>query len=350
MKRVLPIISVLILLTVITEAYAQYTTTTQPQTNQNTIGAMGSPGIINQPMMSSQPSVVTPATPQPAYTQQPMTTPPAGCGQPGCLVGNMQTPSTCQQGLGPFPYQMAGPACGQLSSQAAMAGAGPMGMTMTCGSITVDDTTVYVLRGNEILRFDKSSMQYIDSTPLPTTSAKSTPSAYGRGPLLIRPEVQQLISSFQTMNTAQAEQVYMKTIIQAHAGAIAWSRIASVTAEQSVLRKFARELINDESAVNCKFDTWLKNWYDTQQVATLLPGDQAILNQLQNMTCNRDFEIAYLRALITHFSEAVALTNAFLPKACHLELKIAAAAMATEHSKQIQQLRTWLSQWYNINC
>lgn len=278
----------------------------------------------------------------------------------GTQQGSCTQPPMCQPaqtGLGPFPSQMAGPTCMQMSaqpsSQAGMAGSGPGMMGMMCGgcgSIAVDDTTVYVLQGMQILQYNKSNMQLLSTTTLPSPVMPQQPAigGQGRGPMMIRPDVHQLMTNIQSMSSNQAERTYMMAVIQSHAGAISWSRLAASRADHSQLRQFARSLINDESGANQQFSTWLRNWYDVDQAATLMPADQSILDQLQNMS-GRDFEIAYIRAMITHFSEAIALSSVLIPKATHPELANTASSLASGHSAQIQQLQSWLSQWYGLS-
>jgi len=288
----------------------------------------------------------------------------AGCGCPPYGTG-----------MGQSMYQQSGMGAGM--------GAGPMmgGMSgMGCG-ISVDDSAVYVMRGNEILKLDKNDLHVISSQTIPPPSGAGTgagpqnmqqgtqgtmlapqsvpmptPSVTsGAGPVLPatemmtdRPFVVDLLSSMQTMPCNQLEQTYIQAIVQSHDAAIAWSRLAETKANRPRLQQFAQKVISDESRINRRFISWDKSWFKVTPTTAILPDDRNELTRLQSLS-GQDFDIAYMRAMITHFSEAIDLSNLVATKATHPQLKAAAASMAKEHERQRQQLRTWLQQWYGIS-
>ncbi len=273
-----------------------------------------------------------------------------------------------------------------------MQGAGPgmgpgtapgMGMmAYMVHGIAVDDTAIYVVRGNQILKLDKNNLTLINSAMLPpppgqsamvpstgagtgagTSSEMGQPQSSmpseeaqpGSGPSMAgipsgagpRPAAQELAQQICEMQPSAAEQAYLQAVMQSHNGAIAWSNLAKQKATRADLRRFAGRVADDESAINMRFGSWLRSWYGTRPVTSMSQADRQVLDTLNSLS-GREFDIAYMRAMLTHFQEAVALSQNIASRAEHTELRRVALDMAQEHANQAQQLRTWLSQWYGI--
>lgn len=247
-----------------------------------------------------------------------------------------------------------------------MAGAGPApgGMMAQGGicmmpSVTVDDSAVYVLRGNELLKLDKNTLQIISSTtltPVPAggaaagATAGAGPSPAPPSPMTVRPETQQTITQMRCMSPADLDQSYMRAVMQAHGGAIAWSKLAETRATHPELRDFARRIVREESQINTQFSRDMQGWYGvraTRDMQRPSAADQAILNNLQSL-CGRDFEIAYMQAMITHLTESIAMAQDAMPRLTHSELRETAQSMVRTHCAERDQLLNWLSTWYDI--
>ncbi len=321
-----------------------------------TNGQICQPGTMTNPDMNMSTGAECGAGP--ATTDQ--TTNPSISGQntgaqnqPACNMGTMGGAYQPGVNLGQGPGVM---------------GAGPSGMMCQCqmGTVAVDDTYVYVLRGNELLKLNKSNLQFVGSTMLPpapaTTTAPATPAETGGGPAYVpttgpgvvpsnpmsmRSSTRMLLDNMNQMTPHNMEMTYLQTVIRSHAGAIAWSQLAETKASHAELQQFARHIISDETGMNRQFAAWLSTWYSIRANQTPTTADTQILNSLQDLS-GRDFEIAYMRAMLNHLSEAVTLSQAVAQKAPHPQLKTTASNMAKAHSNQVQQLRTWLSSWYGI--
>lgn len=334
------------------------------------LGALAAPAIANgagstrpaQPVQPAQPTQPSALQPQPAQTGMgPMTQ---------CTVSALGIDSNSvyvlrgDQLLKLNKSGMTSAACVTLPAVSASAmasvaspsatGAGPStDQSVMCpmANIAVDNNNVYVMRGNEILTLDKNSLQIISTTTLPAMAA--APAVVGAGPevaqapLATTAEAQQLVARMQTMQPTQLEQTYMQTIFDSHANAIAWSRLAQTKATRPELQQFAAHVISDEQRINSQWSGWYSQWYNTTPKAQLTPMGQQTLDKLQGLS-GTQFDIAYLQALEQHFSNAIALSQVAAQNAQHAQLKQAAANMAQQHVSDLNQVRTWLQQWYNV--
>lgn len=362
--------------------------------------------VVSSTNIPAPGSATTASTAPAMQTEQNITTPATEGAGPNAAVNNTNAyssqnpnynPSTSSPYTGPVQGTMPGAVTSQgfgsniqaVQPQAemmqpsgttqgmpAMMGAGP---GMACPStVAVDAANVYILQGNQVLRFDKTSLQLNNTTTLPaegtaiqaTTGAgpaatEQKPSAMGAGPTVsvdsisntcppaqvtlapLGPCTQQTITSMSALAPIYQEQMYMNTMYQSHLGAIAWSELAAQKATKLELRRFAKNVIDRETRVNNQFINWLQGWYGMRPVKIISNSDAQSLRNMQRL-CGTDFDIAYMQDMIIHFSGAIALSSALTSAVPHCQVKNMATIMANEHATDMNQLRTWLADWYNV--
>ncbi|MCE5200317.1 MAG: DUF4142 domain-containing protein [Armatimonadota bacterium] len=252
----------------------------------------------------------------------------------------------------------------QMGTQSAygMSGAGPGGMQCMMAPvnpIAVDSGYIYMLQGDTIVKIDKNTLAVSSSCTLPPIS-QATMAPSGAGPsevvtstpgyAMASPIARTQLNSLASMSCSDMEQNYMQSIIQAHANAISWSRLAQTKASRSELRDFASNLVDEETRANDRFSSFLQNWYgvSAQRIPPVNSRGQLVLNNLQSLS-GRDFDIAYMQAMVVHLQDAIALSNFAQSRATHAELSQTIANMSADHSAELAQLKTWLSSWYNIS-
>lgn len=220
-------------------------------------------------------------------------------------------------------------------------------------AIAVDDDYIYILRGNEVFKLQKSDLKIISTGTLPPTPAMNSAGGEmpggamaGQGPAVTtRPEMEQVMQNMRQMQPSQFEQSFLGNMIRHHQGAIELSQLALTKATHPELRKFAENVITKQSREQRQFASWLKNWYKASSVKQPRPIDDQMTSNLRNLS-GRDFEIQYMRDMIIHHSEAVSMGQSAEQKAVHPEVKTAAANIVKQQSAEINELRRWLSSWY----
>jgi uncharacterized protein (DUF305 family) len=232
-------------------------------------------------------------------------------------------------------------------------------MSMMHPAIAVDNTAIYIVRGNELLKLDKKSLKIIRRTVLstmPTSGMQemNMPSArpIGKGSMLerwmkLRPEMQGLLRRMEQIPSAQFDQEFITNMIRHHSGAIVMSQLALERATHPELRQFARHVIDVQSKENVQFADWLKSWCNVSVPASSMTTDQAIVAQLKELH-GRDFEIEYMRAMIGHHTEAIDMSEIAEQRATHPKLSSAASNIIKNQSAEIEQLCNWLANWYGV--
>lgn len=225
-------------------------------------------------------------------------------------------------------------------------------MSMMHPAIAVDDTGVYVLRGNQIFKLDKNSFQVIAAGALPEPPASSMQSTHGMGGAggsgMMRSDMQAMMNTMCQASPMQFDEMFLQNMIRHHVGALELSRLALRKARHSELRHFAQRVIDTQSRQNKQFGIWLRDWYNASAQPIAVPMDQNNVNRLRSLS-GCQFEIQYMQMMIVHHQQAVQMADIAQQKAAHAELKVAASKIAASQSGEIDRLHHWLSAWYGID-
>lgn len=171
------------------------------------------------------------------------------------------------------------------------------------------------------------SMGVAISTPAPTGTVSPT-----SGPAPSR-------------STANFEIDFMTDMIDHHQMAVETAEICVDKAVHRELRAMCRDIIAAQSAEIQQMQTWLQQWYGVTYQPRMGAGDQKMLERLASMS-GADFEIAFMEMMITHHEAAIKEAQQCLDKAGHAELRQLCENIIATQSAEVQQLKTWLCQWY----
>lgn len=243
----------------------------------------------------------------------------------------------------------AGPGMGMMGMQG---GQMKQMMEMMHPTMAIDENSIYILRGNELLRLDKSTLLIISKTTIPPVEPPLGQPPTGSGPAMqgmsgmpsTRPGTQPTPPQ---PTTQQFDLSFMRDMIRHHLGAIEMSQLAVKSATHPELRQFAQNVIDKQTAQDQQFFDWLKSWSNVTVQPTVTPTDAIVIAKLRNLK-DGDFEILYMQAMIKHHSQGIEMARMAERKAVHPELKRVAGDIAMTQSAEINQLKMWLSQWYGI--
>lgn len=198
-------------------------------------------------------------------------------------------------------------------------------MTMPQPPVIVADTdNLYILRGNDLLKIDKKTLGIIGQATLP---APQVGTSQGQTPAV------------------QLDQVLLTQMLQIGTAAVAVSKIAVNKATHPELREFAQRTVKNQTAEIERFSGWLKSWYDITYTPTQV--DQQLIDNFGKLS-GRDFEIAYVQGMIRLHQMSIDTAQVAIEKAEHPELQSTASKVIDTQSREITELRSWLSDWYGI--
>lgn len=146
-------------------------------------------------------------------------------------------------------------------------------------------------------------------------------------------------------STANFEIRFMTGMIDHHQMAVEMAEICLSKAVHEELRSMCQNIIATQSAEIQEMQSWLQQWYGITYEPTMKPGDQKMLERLASLS-GAEFEIAFMEMMIKHHEGAIKEARHCLDKAAHAELRELCENIIATQSAEIQQMRTWLCQWY----
>ncbi|MBI2844369.1 MAG: DUF305 domain-containing protein [Armatimonadetes bacterium] len=213
-------------------------------------------------------------------------------------------------------------------------------------AIAVDETAIYIVRGNEVFKLDKSLLRVVSRATLPAMEMQAMPGPMGRGPgmqeMMQRPGMQDMMGRMRQMPADQFDREFMQNMMRHHAGAITISKLAAEKAKRPELRRFAQQVVDDQTRENQQLSRWLQGWYDVTAQAAPMPMDEEMLERLRALE-GKQFDTEYMQAMVTHHQEAVNMARIAEQRAARPELKALAAQIVKEQSAEMEQLRGWLA-------
>lgn len=204
-------------------------------------------------------------------------------------------------------------------------------------SVAVDNNSVYVLAGNQLVKFNKSNMQQVSCVTLPAMSAQSM----------------QTIASWPTADS-------MGATVGAGPATTTPSSICvvpNVTVDDNnvyVIR--GNELMTlDKSNLQIRSTTTLASPAQPAMpgrgpegvtLVTTQQGEQ-LLSQMADMTPT-ELERSYMQAIINSHADAIAWSQLATTKATRPEIRQFAQQVINEERDINQRWGTWMNSWYNV--
>lgn len=146
-------------------------------------------------------------------------------------------------------------------------------------------------------------------------------------------------------SVANFEIQFMTGMIDHHQMAVEMAEICLAKAVHEELRSMCQNIIATQSAEIEEMQSWLQEWYGITYEPTMKPGDQKMLERLASLS-GPEFEIAFMEMMVKHHEGAIKEARKCLDKAAHAELRELCENIIATQSAEIQQLQTWLCQWY----
>lgn len=146
---------------------------------------------------------------------------------------------------------------------------------------------------------------------------------------------------------AHYEVRFMTGMIDHHHMAIMMSEVAVEKSVHEELRQMAEDIIAAQSAEIEMLQTWLQDWYGVTYEPQMKPGMMKEMERLAALP-PEEFEIAYMKGMIKHHMMAVKEGEKCVRKAYHADLIAMCHDIIETQMAEIQQLETWLCEWYGI--
>jgi uncharacterized protein (DUF305 family) len=165
-----------------------------------------------------------------------------------------------------------------------------------------------------------------------TTGAAGTPGMPGHG----------------AMGSGEYDRDFIDGMVPHHQAAIDMAKVAQRKAEHPELKQLADAIVADQDGEIAQMKAWRKAWYGSDEIAPGLGGHQmgGMDTDLAQLEAAVPFDKAFIDAMIPHHQSAIDMAKEAQTKATHQEIKDLAGRIVSAQQREIDQMKTWRSQWY----
>lgn len=170
----------------------------------------------------------------------------------------------------------------------------------------------------------------------------------GAGGASARPMMPPMMEQIERLAGPGLEVAFMSMMVGHHEGAITMARLAVARGSRPEVRAAAEKIVRDQSAEIRILAAWLREWYqqapEQRQVMEMQEMGAMMRRPLEALQ-GPAFDTAFLRAMIEHHSQAIAMARPVTAKAVHDRLQALAWNVILTQSQEIAQFQAWLRTW-----
>ena len=156
------------------------------------------------------------------------------------------------------------------------------------------------------------------------------------------------------MGQRGADAQFIAMMIPHHEGAIAMAELALQRSRRPEIRALAERIRTSQSQENARMRRWYRQWYGgdvlTRPAQRMgmgmgmgMPGSSTSLDALRTAP---DFDRAFLEQMIAHHRLGVMMASHAQWGTIHRELRQLEGEMVQVQSKEIEQMASWVQQWF----
>jgi uncharacterized protein (DUF305 family) len=151
------------------------------------------------------------------------------------------------------------------------------------------------------------------------------------------------------MNTnteAPFDATFIDSMIEHHRGAITMAEQALENSERPELRSLAQAIIAAQTAEIEEMQQWREAWFSDLRPTN---GMEMGMGEMSISTDeSTPFDQRFIEAMISHHQGAIDMAEMALEMSERKEIRELAETIVAAQSAEIEQMRNWLEEWYNI--
>lgn len=142
---------------------------------------------------------------------------------------------------------------------------------------------------------------------------------------------------------------FIDTMSEHHRSAIAMAKMAVEKTQNPELKTFAQKIISDQEKENSQMKDWRDKWFAGKPMAMNMEmaGMMSAMPDMKKLetASGKEFDRAFLDAMIAHHTGAVAMANEARTKAERPEMKTLAAQIIKAQEAEIKKMQDWKTAW-----
>lgn len=169
-------------------------------------------------------------------------------------------------------------------------------------------------------------------------------------------------SSPRTMmgNADSIDQHFIEQMIPHHEDAVTMANLAFSKAKRNEIKTLATNIADSQTKEIDQMKEWYKNWYGNdvpqdeqvmgghmmEQSNSMHMGMMGDETDMARLETTSDFDKAFIEDMIPHHQMAIMMATMLKNGTTRTEMKKLADDIIEAQSAEIEQMRTWYSQWY----
>lgn len=141
---------------------------------------------------------------------------------------------------------------------------------------------------------------------------------------------------------------FIDSMLEHHRGAVVMAEQVLEQSERAELRTLAEAIIAAQAQEIDQMTNWRASWYPD------LPLTTGMGMSMGEMTISGDeskpFDQRFLKAMISHHQGAIDMAKMAQQMAEHEEVKTLADAIIVAQQAEIEQMQSWLKEWYGVSA
>lgn len=169
-------------------------------------------------------------------------------------------------------------------------------------------------------------------------------------------------SSLNRINDSQSSVIdahFIEQMIPHHEDAITMSKLALTKARRPEIKQLAQNIIQSQGKEITQMKDWYQLWFDreipsgsnTMNQHGMMGGSQMHMGMMGNDTdvtrleSSQDFDRSFIEDMIPHHQMAVMMASMLKNGTTRPEMKTLADDIIAAQTKEIDMMRTWLTDW-----
>lgn len=147
-------------------------------------------------------------------------------------------------------------------------------------------------------------------------------------------------------NGNQADAMFVTGMIPHHEAAVDMAELGVNSAEHAEIKELSENIITSQQA-EIKQMNELKSSLPESSESMMSDDDMsAMMNDVESLKGAKDFDKAFIDAMIPHHQSAVVMANQVIADGSNPEVEKLAKSIVTAQSKEINDMQTWRTEWY----
>lgn len=147
--------------------------------------------------------------------------------------------------------------------------------------------------------------------------------------------------------TARFELDFLSDMIDHHAMAVETGELCPERAVHEDLLAMCADIVATQQQEIEAMQGWLASWYGISHEPEMNAGEMKELERLAARS-GEEFEIELIQMMSQHHAKAVKMASRCVDRADHAELVDLCGQIVATQTAEIQELQTWLCDWYGI--